>query len=302
MKHVFTLFAFALMSSGLAQVPEYVPADGLVAWYPFNSTSEDAGPGGFDMCATEISFVEGRWGDVNGAYSSTYGGQILSSCSAEGEWSDEITYSMWFNPTDLTEDPYPSGWFALLTMNGWSHSALGALLSIQGANSCLSTQCLIRPHWPSDQSFGECAEVVSNEWYHLCVSGNHDSSYTYLTGQMILSSIHDDGTDFSVVPFGWTLGASTASHTYHFKGAFDDVGIWNRALSGDEVLTLFNAPAPGGGCTDENACNYSSDAQIDDGSCVSCAVATAFCGEGTTWDAESQTQSAIHLTPISMDV
>lgn len=288
-RQLFIVLAVFAFEGTWAQLPDFIPSDELVAWYPFNSTSEDAGPGGFDMCASEISYVTGRWGDANGAYSSTYGGQILSSCGAEGAWSEEITYSMWFNSNDLTVDPYPSDWFALLTMNGWSHSALGVLLSIQGGNSCSEAQCLIRPHWPSDQGFGECADVVSNEWYHLCVTGNQDSSNTYLNGQMILSSIHDDDTDFSEVPFGWTLGASLAGHTYHFKGAFDDVGIWNRALSQDEVMMLFNAPAPTSGCIDENACNYNTDAQIDDGSCVPCAVATSFCGEGTTWNAESQT-------------
>ena len=42
------------------------------------------------------------------------------------------------------------------------------------------------------------------------------------------------------------------------------------------------------GCTDASACNYNPNATVDDGSCVSCAVVSAFCGIGTIWDATSQ--------------
>ena len=43
-----------------------------------------------------------------------------------------------------------------------------------------------------------------------------------------------------------------------------------------------------GGCTDASACNYNPNATVDDGSCVSCAVASTFCGIGTIWDAQAQ--------------
>ena len=43
-----------------------------------------------------------------------------------------------------------------------------------------------------------------------------------------------------------------------------------------------------GGCTDASACNYNPNATVDDGSCVSCAVASTFCGLGTIWDAQAQ--------------
>ena len=43
-----------------------------------------------------------------------------------------------------------------------------------------------------------------------------------------------------------------------------------------------------GGCTDASACNYNPNATVDDGSCVSCTVASTFCGIGTIWDAQAQ--------------
>ena len=43
------------------------------------------------------------------------------------------------------------------------------------------------------------------------------------------------------------------------------------------------------GCTVLEACNFDELANQEDGSCVACDIATAFCGEGTTWDPVSQT-------------
>ena len=42
MKKLLTiLFAVALGLNLSAQVPDYVPTDGLVAWYPFNGNAND---------------------------------------------------------------------------------------------------------------------------------------------------------------------------------------------------------------------------------------------------------------------
>ena len=40
--------------------------------------------------------------------------------------------------------------------------------------------------------------------------------------------------------------------------------------------------------TDELACNYNPEANVSDGSCYSCDIPAAHCGEGTFWDDESQ--------------
>jgi uncharacterized protein (TIGR02145 family) len=42
------------------------------------------------------------------------------------------------------------------------------------------------------------------------------------------------------------------------------------------------------GCTNPMACNYQLEANIDDGSCVSCETLASACGEGTVWDPFNQ--------------
>jgi uncharacterized protein (TIGR02145 family) len=53
-----------------------------------------------------------------------------------------------------------------------------------------------------------------------------------------------------------------------FRGDFDDFGFWNRALTEEEILALYNSDPSISGCTDSTACNFDSEATSDDGSCV----------------------------------
>ncbi len=102
----------------------------------------------------------------------------------------------------------------------------------------------VRPSWPNNQWFADCGEIDTGHWHHLCVTGNEESSSVFLDGELLFSSQHSAETTFTEVPFEWTVGASARSHTYQFKGAIDEVGIWNRALTEEEILALYNAPAP----------------------------------------------------------
>jgi uncharacterized protein (TIGR02145 family) len=280
MNRFFTLLLAASCLTAVGQVPDYVPTEGLVAWYPLDSSVEDESVNGYNLCANSISYTSGRHEDEGGAFLGVYGGDLLTACSSNGSWTTEISYALWFKPLDLESDPYPSGWFALITMDGWNNDSFGTLISDFG-EECEAGKHRVRPSWPNNQSFAECGEIELGQWHHLCVTGNEDSSSVFLDGELLFSSQHSPGTDFTEVPFEWTIGASSRHHTYQFKGAIDEVGIWNAELSPDEVLHLFSTSAPIEGCADSAACNFDATATLDDGSChFNC----QFCHDGTVWD------------------
>ena len=43
----------------------------------------------------------------------------------------------------------------------------------------------------------------------------------------------------------------------------DDLGIWNRALSYEEILSLTNSEQLVFGCTNDDACNLNPEANVD---------------------------------------
>ena len=48
MKRLIALMMCAVSLGAAAQLPDYVPTDGLVAWYPLDGNGLDAGPAGLN--------------------------------------------------------------------------------------------------------------------------------------------------------------------------------------------------------------------------------------------------------------
>ena len=64
------LFVLLVLSVTVnAQVPSYVPTNGLVAYYPFNGNANDASGNGNNGTVNGATLTTDRFGDVGKAYS-----------------------------------------------------------------------------------------------------------------------------------------------------------------------------------------------------------------------------------------
>jgi hypothetical protein len=52
-----------------AQIPSYVPRDGLVGWWPFNGNANDESGNGNHGTVNGATLTEDRFGNLNSAYS-----------------------------------------------------------------------------------------------------------------------------------------------------------------------------------------------------------------------------------------
>lgn len=102
--------------------------------------------------------------------------------------------------------------------------------------------------------WGRCGNVnigeVQDGWHHLAwtVSGNNFNFY--IDGSLVYSGAGcSDGVDGNYLMIGSGLGGNE-----YFSGTIDDVRIWNRALSGEEIASsMFN---PGFGLDDGSMVGY----------------------------------------------
>src|SRR4030042_3541251 len=99
-------------------------------------------------------------------------------------------------------------------------------------------------------------QVISNQWHHYTVtynvSGNTVEIKMFRDGNIIASTIDNEGYSSSYGS-NFLLGAFLTSSGY-FNGSLDDVRVYNRALSPDEVKQMSESgPGPVGGWKmDEN--------------------------------------------------
>lgn len=85
--------------------------------------------------------------------------------------------------------------------------------------------------------FDSAATISTGTWYHFVGVFNGASSIIYLNGSSDATGSTltiNSGTDLNI---GANSGAS------FYDGMIDEVGVWNRVLTSDEVSTLYNSGA-----------------------------------------------------------
>jgi len=88
-------------------------------------------------------------------------------------------------------------------------------------------------------------ELIDNKWHHVVVSGNGSVYTIWLDGVSKTVTIGQNGG------YGWTsMGGSSASDIgwlgfsglgYFMNGSVDDLRVYNRVLSGEEINVLYDA-------------------------------------------------------------
>ena len=100
MKAYLSLLVFSVMGlTGAAQVPSYVPNDGLVAWYDFDNDVADASENAHNGSAFGALFVESP---LNGAVSFDGSDDYLEIPTSPvfEDMVHELTLSTWFKKTN----------------------------------------------------------------------------------------------------------------------------------------------------------------------------------------------------------
>ena len=99
-KLVFTAFAvgLSLTANFWAQVPSYVPSNGLVGWWPFNGNANDESGNGNNGTVNGVTLTTDRFGVVNKAYNfDGVNDWIEISDNNLLDLNNELTLSAWIN-------------------------------------------------------------------------------------------------------------------------------------------------------------------------------------------------------------
>ena len=290
MNRFFTLLLAASCLTAVGQVPEYVPDFALALWYDFESDCLDCGANaplidddaienhdGYGWYLTQAStapFGDGQAAEFgshpvsNDSWIDVCGG---NDCLLLG--TNSMSVSFWIKPSQSLERQ------TIFT------PSTGLVVD-------LVFETIVVQDMSDEFSLVGFDDVFDGDWHHVvyvrdCSSGMR----LYVDG--VLVGENESFSCTSVNAWGRaSIGgqASTSGNLYFpFKGGIDDFGVWRASLSQEQVTSLWLRESGVLGCTDAEACNYNPDAVIDDGTCLGCDVFAARCGQGTVWDAASQT-------------
>ena len=139
---------------------------------------------------------------------------------------DEATVSCWVN----YQSYYFGQWVPIFAKTDGD-----AVVSRQYSlgNNCLTGQI----YWHSTY-VAQSDELELNKWFHIAVTYTPDLLKCYLNGEFIGEAEPNDLLTENEQPF--QIGRDTPSSTDYFHGVLDEVNVYNRALTADDVMALTN--------------------------------------------------------------
>jgi hypothetical protein len=235
---------FAVTS--LAQtVPNYVPTNGLVGWWPFNGNAIDESINTNDGTVNGAALTADRFGNANSAYSfDGLNDNIIIQNNPQIN-PTSITISGWINnATNATNTQNGAKgiitkWYQQGNCNNNSDNYT-VMLSYVNNSSLLLNATLINSS--SSTALNSINNVVGvNSWKFFTFV--HDATMgqkIYIDG-VLINSNNITGT-LCYTTNNLIFGADNQFGTLwrFFNGKLDDIGIWNRALTPTEITGLYN--------------------------------------------------------------
>jgi hypothetical protein len=224
-----TLFSSIFLFQLNAQVPNYIPANGLMGWWPFNGNAVDESGNGNNGIVTGAVLTSDRFNMPNMAYSFDGDGDYIDCGNAANlNIIGDITISAWIyaNQFDIQHGIV---------------SKYGLYDLVTDANFSVPPLDKIRWNAGNTSGFLFSNYINSNQWLHIVAVYNQQSGRKiYLNGQIFAT----DALTGIVSPNN-TYNLYLGSHQpfnlsyWSWAGKLDDIGIWNRSLSDCEVQNLY---------------------------------------------------------------
>lgn len=225
--------------SANAQVPNYVPSNGLIGWWPFSGNANDQSGNGNNGTVNGAVLVNDRFGITNKAYN--FDGlndyidlkylDTLNNLSS-------FTLSVWFKSSSNN-----------VVFGHWNstNNPTGTV----GLNMDISVDNKISIDMVAGQSYTSNSQIDTSIWNLICLSfdgkqtANQDKLKLYLNGQLISVNFNGNtvpnqiGNKSNSTFFG-ARGIGPGGIGGYNNGILDDIGIWDRVLNQKEISDLYD--------------------------------------------------------------
>jgi hypothetical protein len=230
---LFCLFAINVL---IAQVPSYVPNNGLVGYWPFNGNANDESGNGNNGTVNGATLTSDRLGAPNSAYNFNGDEQYIQAPNQSLQGS--VSFSGWYKMPSYNLSQADVFFFA---NNSPSNSILDCNFAT-GYRHDAGTGQHGHSTYPRSNSnltgYYALNQIPSaNVWHHfVCVFENGVSVKMYLDNNLFYTN-NNVISNASLLSLPMLIGF--AGQGYSFTGQLDNIGIWNRALSQEEITGLY---------------------------------------------------------------
>lgn len=221
---VFFLFGGLFQAVGQS-VPSYVPTNGLVGWWPFNGNAQDASGNGNHGTVNGATPTTDRFGNQNSSF--LFGSSGSSNISTSiSQLNIDYSFSIWLRTSHSFQDEIgiiaarnTASIYTALFMN--ANSSIG-----QYHFNCSNL----------DHTNGGSSLMNDGNWQHIvCVKSGSVMKIYINSNNVATNTISINTCLQGFIKFGID---DYSPATRYFVGSLDDIGIWNRALTQQEITLL----------------------------------------------------------------
>jgi len=226
-------------NSSISTPPEAIP--GLLAYYPFNGNAADESDHGFNATVNGATLTTDRFGNANKAY--YFNGNAGISATVPVLLSlSKFTLCVWMKgsipgsylPRLISVGPpgQANNYYGLLYGNGvWNHAP-------EVTKRLILQNSFTTDYYGYDLQYSN-GIVDTLSWHHAAVSYDSGRLRFYIDGAVdkdtMISTQIAQFTDSAILQIGYSEGPD------RYVGKLDDVRIYNRALSDQEISTVYSS-------------------------------------------------------------
>lgn len=218
-----------------AQLPPWLPTNGLIAWYPFNGNANDESGNTNNGTVFGATLITDRFGNLSSAY--RFDGTTYIKGSSTNFPTQDRTVSIWYKIDD---------WSNHNTLMGYGGGVCGtsffAVLNPSGIQEFHTAS-----HCNVNDAFTPNGYSENSNWNNWIITSDGTKTTYYLNGiKTYDTSVIYYGTDvigkdfaFGSMSAHWGIAPYADQNVSYLKGSLDDIAIYNRVLSSNEIQQLY---------------------------------------------------------------
>jgi hypothetical protein len=241
MKYKLLLLAMGLALTPqmiMAQMPSYLPTNGLEGYWTFNNNANDESGNGHNGVVNGATLTADRYGNPNSAYSFNGINNYIQTNYPGVLGNNFRTISFWAKSNSSSEMASFSYGASTGTGNRFdgyfNFNGIGCTANIAGGSVTYSA-----PSQVNDNNWHNYIYVVDQ------LNSQANSIKIYQDG-ILLTNIINNYNPNTAINTANEIGLRFGKTTYpgipsNFNGTLDDIGFWNRALTQQEITNLYNS-------------------------------------------------------------